>query len=133
MKHGQFETLVSRETRALSFKLPVLPSREVISAKQIHEVTKLLLWDTQVLPSMVSQPVTVPANTLLSPDHVVGTVVEEEVHQSSFRISLSAQEHKIAVFPALTGSEPDLPACKRSKSVKHLKVCWTPCLHDGIH
>ena len=106
MKHGQHKKLVP-----LRLELPVLPARKVISAKQIHKVSKRLLWSTQIFPRMVSEPVTVLTDVLLGPDHVAGVVIEEEVHQGSLWISLGAQIHIIAVLPALTGSESDFPAC----------------------
>lgn len=106
MKHGQHETVIP-----LWLKLPMLPAREVISAIQIHKVSKRLLWDAQILPSMVSEPVTVLSDVLLGPDHVAGAIVEEEVHQGSLWISLGAQKHMLAVVPALTGSETDFPTC----------------------
>ena len=105
MKHGHHETVVP-----LWRKLPVLPAREVISAKQIHKISNCLLWGAQILSSMVSQPVSILTDVLLGPDHVAGVIIEEEVHQGPFWISLSAQEHMFAVVPALTGSESDLPA-----------------------
>lgn len=40
MKHGQHEAVVP-----LWLKLPVLPARKIISAKQVHKVSKLLLRD----------------------------------------------------------------------------------------
>lgn len=105
MKHSQHETIVP-----LWLELPVLPARKVISAKQVHKVSKLLLWDTQVLSRMVSEPVAAPSDVLLGPDHVAGVVIEEQVYQGSFWISLGAQKHMFAVAPALTGSESDFPA-----------------------
>ena len=106
MKHGQHETIVP-----LWLELPVLPAGKIISAKQIHKVSKRLLWGTQILPRMVPEPVTVPTDLFLGPDHVTGVVIEKEVHQGSLWISLGAQEHIFAVLPALTGSESNFPAC----------------------
>lgn len=61
---------------------------------------------------MVSEPVTAPLDVFLSPDHVAGVVIEEQVYQGCFGISFGAQEHIFAVAPALTGSESDFPAYK---------------------
>lgn len=104
MKHCQHEAIIP-----LWPKVPVLPSREVISPKQIHKVPELPLWDAEVFASMASQPVQVPAHMLLGPDHVTGVVIEEEVYQLALWIRLRAQKHKLAVLAALAGSQPDLP------------------------
>lgn len=96
----------------LRLKFPVLSARIIISAKKIHKVAEFVLWDTQILATMILEPIAVGCHMLLCPDHVAGVVIEEEIYKSPLRVTLCAQEHMLTVFSALTGSEQNLPACK---------------------
>ena len=106
VKHGKHEHVLP-----LLLEFPLLPTRPIISAKQINKISNLLLRHAQVLASMVSEPETIASHMLLGPHHVIGVVIEEEVHQSPLRVFLSAEEAVLAVFPPLTAPEQYFPPC----------------------